>query len=68
MDGTRDADAKPKCEADGSVPRVTLVPTMCQLFVGVDGRGPKLLGRKSENQSLVSFLATVLSEKGNWRS
>ena len=56
------------CKADGSGSRTALVPTMYQVFVGVDGRGPKLLGRNPENQSLVSFLATVLSEKGRWGS
>lgn len=61
-----------RCKADGSGSRTALVPTMCQVFVGrlvdVDGRGPKPLGRNPENQSLVSFLATVLSEKGRWGS
>lgn len=55
-------------KADGSGSRTALVPTMCQVFVGVDGRGPKPLGRNPENQSLVRFLATVLSEKGRWGS
>lgn len=34
-----------------------------QVFVGMDGRRPKPLGRNPENQRLVSLLATVQSEK-----
>lgn len=52
-----------RCKADRSVPRTSLVPTMCQVLVGMDGRGPRSLDRDPENQSLVSLLATALSKK-----
>lgn len=60
--------SKDRCKADGSVLRTSSLSTMCQVFVGVDGRGPRTLGRAPENQSLVSVLATVPSEKGRWGS
>lgn len=52
-----------RCKADGSVPRTSSVPTMCQVFVGVDGRGPRLLGRDPENQSLGRCVGNCANQK-----
>lgn len=45
--------------ADKSVSRSASVPTMCQVFVGVDRRGPGPLGY----HSLVSLLATAIEHR-----
>ena len=69
MDGAWEGDAKARCEADASGSGTALVPTVFQVFLGVDGGGTKMLGRNPENQSLLNFFffANVLSEKGRWR-
>ena len=73
MDGAGDGDAKARGEADASGSGNALVLTVFQVFLGVDGSGPKMLGRNPENQSLLGFLfffffANVLLEKGRWGS
>lgn len=57
-----------RCKADGTVSTTLSVPTLCQVFVGVDGRDPRPLGRDPANQSLASLWATVLEGKERWQS
>lgn len=45
IDGHGTGMLRARCKADGSVPKTSMIPTVCQVLVGVDGRGPRLLGR-----------------------
>ena len=66
--GHRTGDAKGQVQGRGVCFKNFISSYHVQVFVGVEGRGPKLLGRDLENQSLVSLVATVLSEKERWGS
>lgn len=53
-----------RCQADRSVPRAALVPSMCQVFAGVEGRGPRGSGQRSWKPQPSTFAGFVLLNKG----